>query len=126
MKILTLPVAKEAFDMLCDTNLQTRKNEDYRAISDFWEPRLVRNLILYKGIWTFAPKPFDLVKFTNGYGNKVPRVFREWKSLEIKKPNSLWVPPGLFDLDKPYFAIQLGDIVLETLEFLKNLNKRES
>lgn len=48
----------------------------------------------------------------------MPRVFREWKGLEIKKPNPLWVPPGFLELDQNYFAIQLGDIVLETPELL--------
>lgn len=114
MKILTLPVAKPAFDMLNDTNPETRKNEEYRAMIEFWFTRLLKQVDNHY----VGSKQFDLVKFTNGYGNKVPRVFREWKGLTIAKPNPLWVPPGFLNLEDDYFAIQLGDIVLETPELL--------
>jgi hypothetical protein len=125
MKILTLPVNKAAFEMLSDPNPETRKMSEYRVITKFWGKRLIAEY-LYVGrgnglipeddsyLNQFdigTPKKFDLVKFTNGYGHKVPSVTREWKGLTIEKPNPLWVPKGFLDLDLDYFSIQLGDII---------------
>ena len=126
MKILTLPVNKAAFDMLATSMSETRKNEEYRAMSKHWYE------ILFKKYWRtsnmelehwitipqmfpviikYGCNTFDAVKFTNGYGHKVPSVVREWKGLTIGKPNPLWVPKGFLDLDKDYFRIELGEII---------------
>jgi len=138
MKTLTIPVNKAAFDMLADPNPETRKNEEYRTATEFWVRRFLRfnsyGLTEDPGVWAefidclangcrgyqdlnemnkcFGAeiKQFDLIKFTNGYGHKVPSVTRGWKGLDIGKPNSLWVPKGFLDLDKNYIRIQLGEI----------------
>jgi len=126
MKILTLPVNKAAFDMLADANPETRKGQEYRAISIHWYNIFIRKGFREKGL-TFnwygkhieslrnvsetECNTFDAVKFTNGYGHKVPSVVREWKGLTIGKPNPLWVPKGFLDLDKDYFRIELGEII---------------
>jgi hypothetical protein len=113
MRILTLPVALAPFDMLSGTYPNVPlKMEEYREVTRFW----IRRLVHYpKGFWECYPetdgKYFDLVKFTNGYGSKVPTVYREWKGLTIGKPNPLWVPPGFLDLEKDFFIIHLGEIV---------------
>jgi hypothetical protein len=106
-RVLTLPVAKAPFEMLSDPNPETRKNSEYRAMSAFWFSRLLHE----KDGHYEGSKQFDLVKFTNGYGHKVPFVVREWKGLTIEKPNPLWVPKGFLDLDQNYFSIQLGEII---------------
>ena len=122
MKILTLPVNKAAFDMLADPNPETRKNEEYRRTCEHWERIFLRNVFV-KGVQVAYPyegcalgpdfiSKFDAVKFTNGYGHKVPSVIREWKGLTIGKPNPLWVPTGFLDLDKHYFRIELGEIII--------------
>ena len=107
MKILTLPVNKAAFDMLATSMSETRKGQEYREMTAFYFSRLLK---LKDGHYD-GPKTFDAVKFTNGYGHKVPSVTREWKGLTIGKPNPLWVPKGFLDLDKDYFRIELGEII---------------
>ena len=122
MKILTLPVNKAAFDMLADPNPETRKNEEYRRICKHWA-RIFGSKIEWRMESYIQPdisddegngyqlNQFDAVKFTNGYGHKVPSVIREWKGLTIGKPNPLWVPKGFLDLDKDYFRIELGEAI---------------
>lgn len=117
MKLLICPVNKAAFDMLQDPNPDTRKMEEYRAMTDFWAKRLTHNLYQSSNDPDFLefyiqPKQFDAVKFTNGYGNKVPFVIREWKGLAIKNPEPKWVPePMQYMCYQPYFAILLGEII---------------
>jgi len=125
--------------MLATSMSETRKNEEYRTANEHWTRRLLwansYGLTEDPGVWAefieciangcrgYADlneinacfgaeiKQFDAVKFTNGYGNKVPSVIREWKGLTIGKPNPLWVPKGFLDLDKDYFRIELGEIL---------------
>lgn len=131
MKTLTLPVNKAAFDMLADPNPETRKNQEYRLPKHYYTKRFLSfpEMTIYEWndfhleLWSgrhnlhdlckgfdVEINVFDIVKFTNGYGNKVPFVMREWEGLDIGLPNPLWVPKGFLDLDREYFRIKLGDI----------------
>lgn len=116
MKLLICPVNRAAFDMLRDPNPDTRKMEEYRAMTKFWAKRLCENYItekeLLSGNFNFWAKHYDAVKFTNGYGNKVPYVICEWKGLTLKNPDPKWVPEPMQAMcDKPHFATLLGEII---------------
>lgn len=64
--MLTLPIKKKWFDMI----LSGEKKEEYREIKPYYTTRLNKIFNMIDDI------PIDLaeteVKFTNGYGNKVP------------------------------------------------------
>lgn len=140
MKLLICPVNKAAFDMLRDPNPDTRKMEEYRGTSNYWIKRfiefysygLTEDPMVYsefieclmngcRGYKDFDEMlsefgarrvSYDAVKFTNGYGNKVPYVIREWKGLTIENPEPKWVPEAMQSMcDKPHFAILLGEII---------------
>jgi|688.fasta_scaffold988745_2 hypothetical protein len=52
-------------------------------------------------------KNYDLIEFSNGYGNKVPKLTIECKGIEISKGNTEWGAESNVE----YFVINLGQIV---------------
>lgn len=91
-RTLVLAVDKKWFDMIASGE----KKEEYREIKPHFESRF--------------DKPITHIKFTNGYGHKVPSVTVEligmWKG--IPKPG--W-SEGTIEQGTEVFILRLGDIV---------------
>jgi len=117
MKVLTLTVSKEWFDLIC----QNKKDEEYREIKPYWIGRLLQcflgmrlqgsdfdGRILDLKAWMnekqIVPKPFTHVLFINGYGKNRPRIEKEIVSITIGKPKKGLCPTEY--LNKDYFIIK--------------------
>ncbi len=125
MKTLHLTLKKKWFDMIASGE----KKEEYREIKGYWFLRLVFNsssVIKYVGVrdknfdgdivrlcndafWskTFGFKPFDFIKFTNGYSKNAPSFTIECKGIEIGKAKPEWSDNWQGDV----FIIKLGEII---------------
>ncbi len=101
MKALHLTLIKKWFDLI----EIGEKPEEYREMTDYWKKRLVKKECQHKT--TFKPsdfRDFDLVIFTNGYGNHRPRTLRALKYIEVNTGKVEWgASPG-----KIYFVLKLG------------------
>jgi hypothetical protein len=132
MRILTLPIEKQWFDLIA----QGVKLEEYRAISPHWVARLIlfnephsfqkRTVIhsfclhgvcaidpnrppLFDTImrdFRCEPKPFDAVRFVNGYAKTSPSLLVEWKGVDIGVGRKAWGAP-----ENNVFRIKLGNIL---------------
>lgn len=97
-RVLTLVVQNKWFDMY----IENFKKEDYRAITPYWDKRLLK---YYTGDYTNPIyKEFDFVDIRNGYTKK--RIVFKCDGIEIKKPNPYWSPPEFHNID--FFAIKMG------------------
>ena len=100
-RVLTLVVKAEWFDMY----IENFKKEDYRAISPYWERRLLK---FYKGSYDKPDyKEFDFVDIRKGY-SKIRAIFK-FEGIEMKTPNKFWSPPEFHDII--HFAIKVGEMV---------------
>lgn len=104
MRTLKLTLKKQWFDMI----LSGEKKEEYREVKPYWISRLVkyesRNFYLMpKGIIFPHYKKYDLVEFTNGYGDNRPQVTLECKGITINQGRSSWGAPH-----EDVFIIKLG------------------
>lgn len=124
MKTLKLTIKKKWFDMI----IQGEKTSEYREIKDHWCRRflffkdeievqayeefisLLRAPIVSPvGLkelfedYSVAFRSYDLVEFTNGYGNDKPQVIFECRGITIGKGNVKWGAPA-----EDVFIIQLG------------------
>ncbi len=113
MKVLHLTLKKKWFDMI----LSGEKEEEYREIKKYWVNRLTNE---FKGciggdfmdrhaVISFNIKDFDLIVLRNGYGNNVPEIKVECKSIDIGLPISGLSEEGW--LDTNVFIIKLGKIL---------------
>lgn len=91
-KTLTLPVNKQWFDMIASGV----KKEEYRAITQYFYSRF--------------DKPLTHVKFTNGYGKKVPSVTVELLGIGKGIPQPEW-SEGTIEQGTEVFILALGEIV---------------
>lgn len=120
MKILELTLKKQWFDMI----QSGEKLEEYREIKAYWASRflLYRSErkcldwwkgflhlkgydVLKKHLDDISFVKFDAVKFTNGYGAKLPNFLIESKDLKISEGKKEW---GAED-GKYYFTFVLGE-----------------
>ena len=100
-RVLTLVVKQRWFDMY----VENFKKEDYRAITPYWEIRLLKH---YIGDYENPKfKDFDFVDIRNGYTNK--SVVFKFEGIRIGLPNKFWSPPDFHDV--LMFAIKMGDMV---------------
>lgn len=98
MRILCLTLNREPFVEI----LEGRKKVEYRWFKPYWITRLHN-------------KEYDIVQFSNGYGNDRPAMRVEFKGIRIFTGSS---PIGTGQ----QYAISLGD-VLETWKTSKLLNQ---
>ena len=81
--MLTLPIKKKWFDLI----LSGEKKEEYREIKPYYISRFSKVFSMVDGI------PVDLketqIKFTNGYGNKVPSFIADCH-LEMRTGKEEW------------------------------------
>lgn len=75
------------------------KKEEYREIKPYWITRM------HFDLWD--TKPFDFIKFTNGYSKNAPNFTIELKSIHIGKGRKEW--GAIVGTD--YFILSLGQIV---------------
>ena len=94
--VLTLTIKKKWFDMI----KSGYKKEEYREIKEYWIKRLHFDI--------YNTKPFDLVRFRNGYKPDSPTVIVELKSVRVGKPKTIWVDEWQ---DKDVYILELGNIV---------------
>lgn len=102
-KVLKLTLRREAFDVM----VTGEKNEEYRDVSAWIQSRL----------YTKSPsgqltlKPYDLVEFTNGYGNHLPRFTAQYLGVERRRSVQKTYSNGLSFSTGEVYAIKLGPIV---------------
>lgn len=111
MRKLVLPIKKQWFDMI----LSGEKKEEYREFKPYYVNRLtwheyhgkvgLADLIYIKK--DYFTRMFETVKFTNGYGKKVPYLICELNEISCGNGNEAW---GFTDA---CFILHLGKI-LET------------
>lgn len=97
--MLTLPIKKQWFDMI----LSGKKKEEYREIKPYYTTRLSKIFDMINDI------PLNLatadIRFTNGYGYKVPSFIAECH-LEKREGNEEWgAQPG-----KEYYVLVIEKI----------------
>lgn len=92
MKTLILPVKKKWFDMIASGE----KLEEYRKIKPYYQTRF--------------DKPLTHIKFTNGYGHKVPSVTVELLGISKGIPKPEW-SEGTIEQGTYVFVLKLGEIV---------------
>ena len=126
-RILRLTLKRKWFDMIASGE----KLEEYREVKDYWVRRLVfvreemewdawqefcgdlsnptvrhnstEELMDFFGAYF---RTFDLVEFTNGYGNNRPRLTVKFNGIDVNIGEPKWGAPAI-----PVFIIKLGDIV---------------
>ncbi len=77
-KVLKLTLTKVWFDLM----LAGIKIDEYRAPTDWIKNRLIDSK-------TSEKKEYTHVKFTNGYGDKMPFFIAEYKGFSISESNTL-------------------------------------
>lgn len=92
MKVLPIPLKKKWFDMIASGE----KREEYREIKHHWICRF--------------EKPITHIKFTNGYGKKVPFVIVELVGMWKGTPKPEW-SEGTIEQGTEVFILTLGEIV---------------
>ena len=115
--ILYLTLNKKWFQMI----LSGEKTEEYRDIKEFWSRRFCRS---YKKGFVSCKncncnngclsgglilKHYDIIKFTNGYGPKMPSFFIELLDIKIGKAKPEWSDNWPGDV----FILKLGKIIKE-------------
>lgn len=98
METLQLTLKKKWFDMI----LSGEKKEEYRDIKPYWIARM------HFDLWN--TKPFDAVKFTNGYGKNAPTFTIELYSMHLGTGKTEW---GAID-DTEYYVLTLGNIICKS------------
>ena len=104
MRVLHLTLIKKWFDLV----ESGEKPEEYREMTEYWRKRLIRKECQHKT--AFEPsdfKYFDLVIFTNGYGNHRPKTIRVLKYIEVNSGKVEWGAAK----GKIYFVLKLGAVV---------------
>src|SRR5688572_20767338 len=93
MKILTLPIKKQWFDMI----KKGIKLEEYREIKPFYEGRLFTTITVNAGTVTSSQHRnyhhYDVIHFTNGYGNHRPQLIVECKGISEGLGKVEWGAP---------------------------------
>ena len=79
MKILHLTLKKKWFDLIASGE----KTIEYRERKPYWEKRLLNDDGSYR--------VFDIVRFKNGYGEKVPTMDVEFRNIAFTGPE--WHTP---------------------------------
>lgn len=92
MKTLKLTLKKKWFDMFANGT----KNEEYREIKQYWASRFFNSDKSFKG--------FDLVEFTNGYGNNKPKITFELNCIS----NNYGKESMGAERNKMYYVIKVG------------------
>lgn len=93
-KVLHLSLKKPQFEV----TISGEKTSEYRKPSKWILSRILG-------------KSYDLIKFTNGYGNHRPSFMCEFKGWKYAEPNSHKYSNGLVvDTDDSYIEILLGAI----------------
>lgn len=91
MIILYLTLKKKWFDMIASGE----KTEEYREIKPYWNKRLFNRKI-------------NVVEFSNGYGNFVPKMMYHIIDVKIGTGNPSWGA----EPNKLYYVIKLGDKII--------------
>jgi hypothetical protein len=98
MKILHLTLKKKWFDLIASGE----KSIEYRERKPYWEKRLLNDDGSYR--------VFDIVRFKNGYGEKVPTMDVEFRNIAFTGPE--WHTPKHGDvLAGPTIMISLGKVL---------------
>jgi len=92
MKVLTIALQKKWFDMIA----RGEKREEYREIKSYWASRFI--------------KPITHIKFTNGYGKKVPSITVELLGIHKGTPKPEW-SEGTIEQGREVYVLMLGEIV---------------
>ena len=90
MQVLAIPIKKKWFDMIASGE----KREEYREIKSYWASRFI--------------KPITHIKFTNGYGKKVPSVTIELVGMWKGTPKPEW-SEGTIEQGTEVFILTLGE-----------------
>jgi len=116
MNTITLTLHKKWFDLI----LSGEKLEEYREIKPYWVRRLVGNWhqyneqsVFYRGDY-IMPFGVTAITFKNGYSKDARRFTIEWKGLEVKQPNPVWVTDG--ESGKLFFALKLGRVLFSNCQ----------
>jgi len=88
MKVLHMTLKKRWFDMI----LSGEKTEEYREIKPYWTKRL--------------EKTYDVIRFRNGYGSKVPVFDIEFLGAVVSRGRAEWGAP-----DKVVYVLSLGKLL---------------
>lgn len=93
MRVLHLTLKKKWFDLI----LSGEKKEEYREIKPYWAKRFKDFLI---------KKPFDAIKFKNGYAKDAPAILVELKGINFGISKHEWS-------DSAYlcYVLTLGEII---------------
>ena len=105
--MLILPIKKKWFDMI----LSGEKKEEYREIKPYYISRFSKVFTMVDGI------PVDLketqIKFTNGYGNKVPAFVADCH-LEMHTGKEEWGA----EKDVVYYVLHIRKIRWKSMDGL--------
>ena len=103
--MLTLPIKKKWFDLI----LSGQKKEEYREIKPYYISRFSKVFNMVDGV------PLDLlkaqIKFTNGYGNKVPAFIADCH-LEMHTGKKEWGA----EEDIVYYVLHIEKIRWKSME----------
>lgn len=104
-KILHLTLSKKWFDFI----LSGKKTQEFREVKKHWISRFCGKgsiaTVQLDDVVEFAPKDYDEVHFTNGYGKDRPFMIVEFISIELQR--DIECPLGRGD----YFVINLGKVL---------------
>lgn len=105
MKTLKLTLKKQYFDEI----LNGTKKEEYREVKKHWVVRFCATGsevgLNYECVYSFSPKKYEQIQFTNGYSKKSPSFVIECKGIELKE--NIETPLGKGN----FFVIKLGKII---------------
>ena len=95
-RVLKLTLKKEWFDLM----ISGKKKVEYRLPSNWIISRL--------------QKSYDLIKFTNGYGNDKPYFYCEYNGFEISNESKIiQVEKSEIKVEKGTYMIKLGKIIMK-------------
>ena len=107
LKTLHLSLKKQWFDMI----LNGGKKEEYRETINHWRVRFCESSVWQEvdGVMRLdvdSWKHFDVIHFTNGYGDDKPQMWVELKGITVGRGKPEWGAPA----DSDVFILQLGEI----------------
>lgn len=108
MNVLHLTLTRNWFEMI----RAGIKKEEYREGKEYWRNRLMKGykIKLDDGTVTreyIGWKDYDRIRFTNGYGKKVPMIEVEFVSVRVDYPKKEWSNGG----SELCYVIELGKII---------------
>ena len=104
MNTLHLNLKRKWFDMI----LARIKPEEYRALTEYWEKRLVEFITDQYTEW----KDYDTITFSNGYSKDRDQFVIELKAIEIRTGHKEWGA----EEGQEYFVLSLGNIISKRIQ----------